>query len=57
MPDHFGPDQPRAARYRQRAAEMRSNAASVATKELRMLLLERAALYDKIAELAEREFP
>lgn len=55
MPDRFEADSLRAARYRQRAAEMRRHAAFTATKELRILLLEQAVLYDKMAELADRK--
>jgi hypothetical protein len=56
MPDRFDDTAGvRAKRYRERAAVMRRQAAAAVTASLRVLLLENAELYDKLAEQAERK--
>ena len=54
MPDRFTDESVRAARYRERAAEMRRQAASATTATLRELLLQNAKFYDRLAENAAR---
>lgn len=54
MPDRSDTAGERAARFRERAAEMRRQAATALTDKLRDLLLENAVLYDELAEQAER---
>jgi len=55
MPDRFDANRMRTVRhYRERAAELRQQAQVAMSERLRELLLENAALYDRLAEWAER---
>ena len=53
--DRFNTAGQRAARYRERAAEMRRQAVAAASQELRLILLDNAKLYEALAEQAERK--
>jgi hypothetical protein len=55
MPDKRFDIRQRALRYRERAVEMRRQAATVRTVKLWGTLLEMAELYDEMAEQAERD--
>lgn len=54
MPDRFDTEAAvRAQRYREHAAELRKQAATITTVKLRDLLLARAALYEQLAQANE----
>ena len=53
----FANDNVKAARYLDKAAQMRRHAYAAQTARLRVTLLENAELYDRLAEQAERKSP
>jgi hypothetical protein len=53
----FANDNVKAARYLEKAAQMRRHAYVAQTTRLRVTLLENAELYDRLAEQAERRKP
>ena len=55
MPDKRFDSGQRALRYRERASEMRGQAAKAWTVHLRGTLLDMAELYEEMAEQAERD--